>query len=69
MILVGAAVGLLAALAAGRLLRSLVDGIQSTEPFTIALMLFVLFAAALLASFLPARRASCVDPIAALRQD
>jgi predicted permease len=69
MILVGAGVGLLAALAAGRLLRSLVDGIQSNEPFTIALMLFVLFAAAQLASFLPARRASRVDPIAALRQD
>jgi len=42
---------------------------QPTEPVTFLLMLFVLMAAALLASFVPARRASRIDPMQALRQD
>jgi len=69
MIAVGAAVGLCAAIAAGRVLIHLVDGMRSTDPSTFAVMTLVLFVAALAASFLPARRASRVDPMKALRQE
>jgi len=69
MIFAGVVVGLASALAAARLLERLVAGVRSTEPSTFALMISVLVAAALFASFLPARRASRVDPIRALRQD
>jgi putative ABC transport system permease protein len=47
----------------------LVDGVQSTEPSTFAIMIPVLVVAALFASFMPARRASRVDPVKALRQE
>ena len=69
MIFGGVAVGILAALAAGRLLMHTVDGVQSTEPSTLIITIPVLVLAALLASFEPARRASRIDPISALRQD
>jgi ABC-type antimicrobial peptide transport system permease subunit len=69
MILVGVALGAAAALAAGRILQRLVDGMQPTEARTFAVMIPVLIAAALFASFLPARRASRVDPVIALRQE
>ncbi|MGB9457910.1 MAG: ABC transporter permease [Bryobacteraceae bacterium] len=69
MILLGVGVGTAAALAAGRVVQRLVDGIEPAGPLTIALMIAVLMVAALLASFLPARRASRVDPVSALRQE
>jgi putative ABC transport system permease protein len=69
MIGVGVAAGTLAALAAGRVLQRLVDGMRPTNLSTFAVTIPLLIAAALLASFVPARRASRVDPIAALRQD
>jgi predicted permease len=69
MICAGVAVGIFAAVAAGRLLDRLVTGVRSGEPSTFAFMIFVLVVAALVASFLPARRASRVDPMSALRQD
>ncbi len=69
MIFAGAAIGIAAALAAARVLERLVDGVRSTDPLTFALMLSVLFVAALFASYLPARRASRIDPVIALRQD
>jgi predicted permease len=69
MILAGVAVGASAALAAERLLVRLVEGMRSTEASTSAVMISVLVAAALFASFLPARRASRVDPMRALRQE
>src|SRR6266550_1369718 len=65
----GIGVGILAALAAGRLLVHLVDGMGTTEPSTFAIMIPILVAAALFASFLPARRASRIDPMSALRQE
>jgi predicted permease len=67
MIFAGVVVGLATALAAARLLERLVAGVGSTEPSTFAIMISVLVAAALFASFLPARRASRVDPMRALR--
>jgi predicted permease len=69
MILVGIALGTAAALAAGRVLQQLVQGMQPTEISTFAIMIPVLVLAALFASFLPARRASRVDPVIALRQE
>jgi predicted permease len=69
MILAGIVIGVVAALGAARLLERLVSGVRSTEPTTFAFMIFVLVLAALLASFLPARRASRIDPLAALRCD
>ena len=69
MIVVGAGIGIAAALGAGRVLQHLVEGMQPTEPSTFAMMILVLVAAALVASFLPARRASRIDPTSALRQE
>jgi predicted permease len=69
MIFSGVAVGLAAALVAARLLERLVEGVRSTDPLTFAAMISVLVVAALFASFLPARRASRVDPMSALRQE
>ena len=69
MTLGGAAVGMAAALAAGRLLERLVTGMQPTEPATFAIMVAVLVLAATCASFVPARRASRIDPVRALRQE
>jgi ABC-type antimicrobial peptide transport system permease subunit len=69
MILVGVALGTAAALAAGRVLQQLVQGMQPIGISTFAIMIPVLVLAALFASFLPARRASRVDPVTALRQE
>ena len=69
MICLGVAAGASAALAVAHILVRLVDGMQPAEPSTFVMMISVLVGAALLASFLPARRASRVDPTAALRQD
>jgi predicted permease len=69
MIVVGVASGLLVSVAAARILRRTVEGMQPAEPLTFAAMIAVLFATALLASYIPARHASRVDPVEALRQD
>ena len=69
MIFAGVGVGTAAAYVAGRLLLRLVEGMQPTEPSTFAMMISVLVIAALFASFLPARRASRIDPVRTLRQE
>jgi len=69
MILVGVALGTAAALGAGRVLRQFVEGMQPIEISTFAITIPVLVLAALFASFVPARRASRVDPVIALRQE
>jgi predicted permease len=68
MIFIGVGVGLLAALAAGRILNRLVEGMRPADASTFAITIPVLVIAALFASFVPARRASRVDPVTALRQ-
>ena len=69
MIVSGVVVGTLVAFAAGRVLERLVQGIGPIEPSTFAIVIPVLMIAAVIASFVPARRASRVDPISALRQE
>jgi ABC-type antimicrobial peptide transport system permease subunit len=69
MIAVGVAMGIIAAVGAGRLLLHLVDGMRSMEPLTFILMVLVLIMAALIASFVPAWRASRLDAVEALRSE
>jgi predicted permease len=69
MILVGAGAGLIIAIGVARLIERLVAGVQSTEPLTFAVMISLLVSAALIASAIPARRASRVEPMRALRQE
>jgi putative ABC transport system permease protein len=63
----GVVIGLAAAAGLTRLMKSLLFGISTLDPVIYAAMPFVLVAAALLASYLPARRASRIDPSEALR--
>jgi ABC-type antimicrobial peptide transport system permease subunit len=63
----GAAIGVPAALAAARLIKSLLFGLDPSDPLTIACATVVLFAAGALAGFLPAWRAASVQPTQALR--
>ena len=69
MILIGVVAGVATALPVARLLERLVAGARSTDPSTYAIMIAALVGAALFASFLPARQASRVDPMRALRQE
>lgn len=69
MVLVGLAAGIIFAIGAGRGLMRLVQGMQPVHFVTFAIMIPLLLAAALVASFIPARRASRVDPASALRQE
>lgn len=66
---IGLAAGLLGALGTTRLLRSLLYGVSAQDISIFAVVLLVLSAAALIASYLPARRATKIDPIVALRHE
>jgi putative ABC transport system permease protein len=65
----GAAIGLAVSVIASRLLRNELFHVSSFDPLTFALMAAVLIGAALLASYIPARRATRVDPMVALRYE
>jgi ABC-type antimicrobial peptide transport system permease subunit len=65
----GAAVGLVAAFAVAQVMSSRLYGVTPLDPLTYAASTAVVLAVALLASYLPARRATQVDPMAALRYE
>jgi ABC-type antimicrobial peptide transport system permease subunit len=66
---VGVLIGVPLALAGARLITSLLFGVQATDPVTISISALVMLAVALLAGYIPARRATKVDPLVALRTE
>jgi predicted permease len=67
--MVGVAVGVLAAFGLTRLAESQLYGITPTDPMTLSVVCLALIGVALLASYIPARRATNVDPMVALRHE
>jgi predicted permease len=65
----GAAAGLAVALSLSRFVSSMMFGLTSSDPFTIASAIVVLLVVGLVAAWLPARRATQVNPVAALRAE
>jgi ABC-type antimicrobial peptide transport system permease subunit len=64
---IGTAIGLIAAIAGTRLLRSLLFEVSPMDPFVLAGTVAVLLATAILAAAIPARRAARIDPVEAMR--
>ena len=67
--LIGAVIGLVGAFVLSRWMTSMLFGVSANDPATYVVVLFVALAAALLACLLPARRATRVDPLVALRYE
>jgi len=67
--LAGIAAGIVGSLAAARLLSSLLFGVSAEDPITFGAMVAALVSVAAFAGYIPARRASRIDPMAALRMD
>ena len=69
LVLVGVGIGLVAALALSRVLRSMLFNVSATDPLTFVLISLLLVVVTLLATWLPARRATRVDPVVVLREE
>jgi ABC-type antimicrobial peptide transport system permease subunit len=67
MVLVGIAIGIPATLAGGRLVANMLFGLRDNDPLSIAVAVSALLLVGLIAGYFPARRASRVDPMVALR--
>jgi putative ABC transport system permease protein len=68
-VLIGLAIGLAGALALTRLMKSLLFGVSASDPLTFGSIALLLALVALLACWVPGRRATRVNPIVALRQE
>ncbi len=66
---IGVAVGVAVALPVARMVASLLYGVSATDPLTYVGITLLLMAVALLACYLPARRATRIDPLIALRAE
>jgi len=69
LLVVGIAIGLLGSFIASRFLSSLLFGIRPTDPITFVSTPLLLAVVALVACYIPARRATTVDPVTALRSE
>ena len=69
MVALGAAIGLGGAVAAGRFIESVLFGLSTTDAWTMSAVIAVTAVVSLAAGYLPARRASRVDPMVALRYE
>jgi len=68
-VLVGVVIGVGVALGTTRLMSALLFGVKAVDPIVFALMSITMIGIGILASYMPARRASSVDPIVSLRSD
>jgi putative ABC transport system permease protein len=68
-LMAGLAIGVAGASIVTRLMQSLLFGIGAADPLTFSLMALILLLSALVASYIPARRAAAVDPMIALRNE
>jgi putative ABC transport system permease protein len=69
LVVIGSVIGIVGALLSSRAMGSLLYGVKPADPWTLAGIVVVIAGTALLASYLPARRASRVDPLVAIRYD
>ena len=69
LVVLGIAIGIAGAIASNRLLGDLLFGVSATDPLTFAVIALLLTGVAVLASYLPARRATKVDPLIALKSE
>ena len=67
--LIGVGIGVAAALLLTRLMATLLFGVSGTDPLTFGAVALILFSVAMLACYIPARRAMRVDPMVALRHE
>jgi putative ABC transport system permease protein len=69
LVAIGIAIGMAGALALGRVVSGVLSGTAPDDPLTLAIVMLILASVALVAGYVPARRASRIDPIVALRTE